>query len=256
MALHRNPADRFDANLRIVTRAGITPPPEIASLRQRLDDFRQQAFSTGALDQAVNAIVHGTGTDTAMLWAAACAESTITDAAKNEVLNTVRLRVNTAIRAAYAPEAIPNYLTVATKFDRAAQEFTAAAAVCDPTESAAAVVAASEKIRKAWQATATHADELSKLLPVLRAAAELAGLCGSDPDDAIDLAVDPNGLDRDTVLAAWTTDEREALEAKQADNGLPFTRPAPTHTRGGRWTALHQAGAVIRALPVNEPALT
>lgn len=252
MPLHRNPAERFDANLRIVTRAGIEPPPEIAALRERLEDFRQSAFTSSALDRVVDAVVGGTDEPMPVLWSAACAEFTITDPRKNDLLNLVRLRVNTAIREKYAPVAIANYELIAARFNEAAQGFSAAAAVCDPTTSADIVVAAPDKMRKAWQASATHADELSTLLPVLKAAAELAGICGADEDDAIRLAVDGTGIDRDVLIDAWLTERRESLEATKHRNNDPFTRQTPTQTRGGRWTALLTAGAIIRALPVSE----
>lgn len=252
MPLHRNPADRFDANLRIITRAGIEPPADIAALRERLDTFRRAAFTTAALDRVVDGIVTGTDTDLPVAWAAACAEFAITDSKKNELVNAVRSRVNAAIRDRYAAVAEVNYRTVADRFNTAAEAFTSAAAVCDPNQPAEAVVAASDRIRKAWQASADHAAELTKVLPVLKAAAELAGICGPDPDAAIDLAVDANGLSRDQITHAWDTPDREAAEARSHASGLPFTTPPPTSTRGGRWTALHAAGAVIRAVPISE----
>mgnify|MGYP001002313664 CR=1 FL=1 len=253
MGLHRNFADRFDGNLRIVSRfGGIDLPEEIAALRQRLDDFRLRAFNQGALNAVVDGIITGDTDNISVAWAAACAEFALPDPGKSDLVDQVREKVNAAIRDAYRAVSVKNYLTIAALFDDHAQGFHSAAEVCDPTLDAEVVVAATEKVRKAWQASAAHAAELNRIVPVLRAAAELAGICGADPDDALDLCVDGNGIDRDQLLDAWRTEERESAAAHYAASGHPFTTPPPTHTRCGRWSALRAAGAIIRAA---QPAL-
>ena len=80
----------------------------------------------------------------------------------------------------------------------------------------------------------------------------VTNLVGSDPDAVVVLAVDGGGFSHNQLVDDWHTDDREALAAMNANDG--FTRPALTHTRCGRWAALLRAGAVIRALPVTEPA--
>jgi hypothetical protein len=200
----------------------------------------------------VDSVVHGDGADVAVLWGAACAEFAMPGQTKNDMLDLVRQRVNSAIRERYAAVAVNNFQTIGARFDDAAKGFTAAASAVDPTTPAEIVVAGSDKIRQAWQASATHAAELSKLLPVLKAAAELAGLCGPDHDDALDLCVDGTGIEREQLLDAWRTEEAEALAARQHANS-PFSRATPTFTRGGRWTALVTVGgAIIRA---RQPAM-
>lgn len=254
MALTRRPDERFRINLRILAGAGINPPPEVAALRQRLEDFQRQAHDTAVVDQLTAHLIDGTDADVAALWAAACAEHGTPGPAKQELMLAIREKVNRAARDAYTPVAATNYGIAAERFNDAAQAFTDAATICDPNTPADQVVAASEKIRKAWSAGATRAAELDKLLPVLRAAAELAGLVGADPDDVVDLAVDANGLPREQVLAAWTIEDREAVAQRQANDG--FSRAPVTHTRCGRWAALLAAGATLRAQPANQPALT
>ena len=253
MALTRRPDERFRINLRILAGAGINPPAAVEALRQRLEDFQRQAHDTAVVDQLTAHLIDGTDADVAALWAAACAEHGTPGPAKQELMLAIRERVNRAARDAYTSVAATNYGIAAERFNDAAQAFTDAATI-DPNTPADQVVAASEKIRKAWSACATHAAELDKALPVMRAAAELAGICGSDPDDALDLAVDANGLPREQILAAWTIEDREAVAQRQANDG--FSRAPVTHTRCGRWAALLAAGATLRAQPANQPALT
>lgn len=257
MALTREPDARFAVNLRIVTRAGIEPPPAIAELRERLDDFQRQAFISRVRDRVVDGIINNNpADDVPLLFAAACAETHIPDEVKNELMLAVREKVNAACRAAYADVAVQNYQEIARRFDDAAQAFVTAAEVCDPRCAAEDVVGASEKVRRAYVQTGACAAELTQLMPVLRAAAELAGIISADPDDIITLTVDPGDLSRETLVNAWDIAEREARIESQRASG--YTTPEPTHTRGGRWTALwalYPAGCRIRALPINEQSL-
>lgn len=211
---------------------------------------KHKAQSTRVVDQVVAAIVKGTTDDASQLWAVACAEFATPDVLKNELQLSVRERVNAAARDAYSKVAADNFRSIAARFDEAAGAFLDAATICDPRTDAADVVTVSEKVRKAWQATATHSRELTELLPVLRAAAELAGFCGPDPDDVVDIAVDAKGLTRTQLMDAWPVEDRESIQARQANDG--FTRSRVSITRCGRWAALIAAGAVIRA---QRPAL-
>lgn len=242
MALSRRPGERFTANLRILTTAGISPPKEISEVRERFEAFRRSVFEHGALEQVIATLTAGKDVDP-LMWAAAVADVSTNDQAKNDALDRVRASVTKHLADLYRPVALSNYRAVASKFDAAAKHFVTAVSVVDPNTDAALVVSMSDTERKAWQQAELHAAELDRILPALRAAAELAGHNLTD----IELTVDPGDLDSKTIEDCWDISAAESHNANMLRQGFTVT---VTNTRCGRWSALHTAGAAIRALPL------
>jgi hypothetical protein len=133
------------------------------------------------------------------------------------------------LRSAYASVAATNYATVAAAWQATADELTAAVQKVKPSAPVGDVLRAPAAVRTAWEVAPALADDLSRLAPILRTAARLAGVEVNDPslraDDAIlSLTVDPGTLHRRRVWEAWDT---------------------TTH-RAGRWGALLELGAALR----------
>jgi hypothetical protein len=76
----------------------------------------------------------------------------------------------------YSEVADTNYGKVAAVFDATANDFTAATKRCDPETDGDAIVGRPDSVRTAWLDAAKHAAELDRMVPVLRAAAELCGV--------------------------------------------------------------------------------
>jgi hypothetical protein len=127
--------------------------------------------------------------------------------------------------AAYSEVAASNYGKVGKEFDAVATAFTAAAKQCDPEADADAIVEQPDSVRQGWLDSTVHAAELDRLVPVLRAAAELCGVSSADDTWLLPLVCDPSGCDRRRVWEAWKADA----------------------ARCGRWGALAGLGARIRA---------
>lgn len=120
------------------------------------------------------------------------------------------------------------YAQVAELFNKAATDFTAAAQLADPETDPTEMVTQPDKSRKAWHNSESHANQLSRLIDPLAAAAALAGVDGTDSDTTrLPLCVNVEGDHRRQLWTAWV--RRDG--------------------RCNRWSALHQLGATIRALP-------
>lgn len=200
---------------------GITPPPEWAALRDR---FATELVESMA-DRYTSAIVNGDDADLAALRAGALAEASATSQANAQVHNGVKAAVTRRLRDLYAPHAQTNYEVVADLFDAAADRLSKAAAVIDPDADPAAVVNADTKTRQAWTDSFLAATELDRLVPMLQAAAELAGVSTSRREALLPLLADHNGQHRRQVWEAFDH----------------------TAGRGGRWAALLKVGALVRA---------
>lgn len=208
--------------------AGITPPPEWEALRQRITatpaDTMLARFTAAVLDGNPDA-------DLAALQAGALAETLATPQQQAIVNNAVRAAAVRRLRDLYAPHAAPNYDKVADAFDAAATKLAKAVAVIDPNTDPATVISADAKTRSAWADAELAATDLARLVPILQAAAELAGVSTETREKLLALTVDATGLHR-----------RRVWEAFDQDRG-----------RGGRWAALLAAGATIRAhRPITE----
>ena len=205
------------------------PPPDWVAVRDRWDQFMELA-AVPIRDRLVSAIVGGDG-DIPMLRALACSEAGA--GSRADVIVEVRGRVYPELIRLYAEAAADNYALVGKQFDSVAAKFTTAAGKCgDHEASSEDVVGQPNTVRDAWLDAAKHAAELDRLVPVLRAAAELAGISTADDTVLLPLLVDPGDAHR-----------RRVWEAFKADG-----------VRTGRWGALAGLGVRIRACELLELA--
>lgn len=208
---------------------GIAPPAAWTALRDRFAAFL--ATDKPMTARLVAAVVDpNSSADIPALRAAALAEEVANNMTEGAVNAVVRAAVHERLRALYEPAAAKNYKTVASQFDDAAKSFTKAANTVDPETGSDAIVHTDDRTRQSWFAAAVAAQQLDELVPVLAAAAELAGAPagtshrGPDADPLVlALTTDPDKLHRRRVWEAWAA--------------------AGTC---GRWSALHRLGATIR----------
>jgi hypothetical protein len=251
VSLSRDPQIGFETRLRHVAGAGISLPPEIEQLRERLKAFQRASDGNPMRDRLAAAIVtDDPEADRELLWACALAEASASPPLIADLRDFVRLRINRRIREVYSDIAGPTYVAIGAQFDKAAATLTNAATLVDTEAPAEAVVDANDKQRRAWKDAATAAAELGRLLLPLKAAAVLAGICDDDADNDLPLCIDPGELHRREVWSAWETEQREAKAERTAANSLPFTTNQPAaRSRTGRWGALIRLGATVRACP-------
>jgi hypothetical protein len=206
--------------------AAIAEPPKAwTALRKRWDlftDFHARPIQ----EQLVAAVVEGDG-DLAMLRAFAAAEAA---SSRGDVVIAVRGETYSRLIELYSEVADTNYAKVGKEFDATATEFTAAAKQCDPEAAGDAIVGQPHPVRTAWLDVAKHAAELDRMVPVLCAAAELAGISTTGDTMLLPLLIDPTGWHRRRTWEAWKA----------------------TGERTGHWGALVALGARIRACPLDE----
>jgi hypothetical protein len=124
-----------------------------------------------------------------------------------------------------------NYGKVAAAFNAVSDKFSADAGRCNPEADGVDIVRESDDVRASWLNVAVTAVELDKLVPILQAAAQLAGVTATVHRDlggadaiSLPLVCDPGELHRRRVWEAWGA-----------------------KGRCGRWSALVALGARIRA---------
>jgi hypothetical protein len=211
--------------------AGISPPPEWDSLRERLTDY--QRLPLKAADRLVAAVVAPTkGADVTELHALALAE-TASPPQQAEVDNQVTAAVEHRLLEIYSKVAQANYKKAAASFDAIAKNLARAVSTVDP-ETPAAVMArvdTPDEHRRAWSDAETAAHQLTALVELLIAAAELAGTTIDLVEGVPALCVDFGSLHRRRAWEAWETGN---------------------DTRTQRWGAVTKLGATIRACPLDE----
>ncbi|OBG51837.1 hypothetical protein A5704_00915 [Mycobacterium sp. E735] len=219
-------SDRFDEHLhdvKTLAAEGIPAPKEWVALYERYTSY--QAMQLPACDRLIAAIIAPSkGDDVTALHGLALAE-TASPQTQAQVDNRVAAAVERRLRELYRPSARTNYEQAAARFNSVASDFATAAAVTDVEVPAADVVNASDDQRSAWTAAEQHAIKLDTLVPVLAAAAELAGVGVNGDTALLPLCCDPADKHRRRVWEAWIH-----------EGG-----------RCRRWSALHRLGVVIRA---------
>lgn len=247
-ALTRDPQKAFENRIRLVTAAGVDLPADIVALQQRLKDCYTRT-GTPMRDRLTAALIaDDPAADYPLLWAAAMAEHTHTSGDRSELLGAVRATINREIRARYSVHAADHYRLIAAGFDAAAAALTEAVAAVEPELPADIVIGYPPAKQKAWRDAAAQAAELTRLAPALHAAATLAGICDDDPDNALPLCANVDGLHRRRVWEAWNLEKTLAVEQRRAATNARFTSATiPANSRTGRWGALIALGARIRA---------
>jgi hypothetical protein len=171
-------------------------------------------------ERLIEAVVNG-GDDVPMLRALAYAEAS---GERVDVVVEVRSAVYPRLVQFYSEVAATNYAKVGEEFDAVASEFSAAAGLCDPEADSDSIVGQPDPVRSGWLDAAKYAATLDKLVPILQAAAELAGVHTGDDTWLLLLLIDTAGLHRRRVWEAWKADGE----------------------RCGHWSALAALGARIR----------
>jgi hypothetical protein len=216
------PVSDLTNEIAAVIAAGGSVTAEYERLAQRWEDYISTERS--AADQLAAAF---TGTEplerVQELTGLALAELA-TPQERATVRNTLDAALYPVLKNEYAKTAAANYETLREQFNAKAAAFTKAAAAADPDAAAESLITADAKTRTAWLDAAVLAQELASLVPVLAAAAKLAGARVLNNDDHLPLTINPGNLHRRRVWEAW------------AATG-----------RGGRWAALTKLGATIHA---------
>lgn len=221
--MYGNPFRDHVTAVRTLDAAGIPAPKAWTELHTRFT-----ADTPSALDRYCDAVVTGDRkADLTVLRALALGETAAAPTHRATVDNALRAHVLRALRALYRPAQFENYTVAATLFDGAATAFTAAAGRIDPEAAAEELITAPEPQRQAWTAALLAAHNLDATLPVLAAAADLAGVPIRTPEATIALTVDATGVHRRRLWESWDS----------------------VGHRCGRWSALLAAGATLRALP-------
>lgn len=224
MNLYSNHFHNHVDAIRRLADAGITPPAEWQKLANRWSAFREHSGDT-ARAKLTNAIVEGSKADIDVLYALAIAETLSNPTAKAAVRNGIEAAVLRRMRDLYAPHAEANYTQVADLFDSAATKLTDAAELVDVEAAADTIVTASDQVRTAWSDALLAARELDAAVPLLVAAASLAGQNVTGAEALLSLTFNPGAAKRRLV---W--------QAHDAEPG-----------RCGRWSAMLAAGCTIRA---------
>jgi hypothetical protein len=131
-------------------------------------------------------------------------------------------------------------------FNAVADQFTRAAATIDPeTTTMSELATAGDKQRKAWADAEVTAHQLSALVPVLRAAAQLTGLRVDTTEAEIALTVDTTGLHVRRLWECLSHEGRTArwgplvslgatIRAHTLDDFEPYRQPKPMGTKEPR----------------------
>jgi hypothetical protein len=222
--------DKFTTHLRRVETlgaAGIPAPKEWLALRERYDAYRH--LEMPACDRLIDVILAPSKTSDMTTWhALAISEQIGQDmpGIQARVDNRVAAAVEARLLELYRPHAQRNYHSAQTRFNEAAQVFTAAAHTVDIQAEPVDMVTAEHEQREAWVAAEALAAKLDAAVPTLSVAAELAGARVDDETGSLlAMCVDTADQSRRALWAAW--------EAKDG--------------RCGRWAALVATGATLRA---------
>jgi hypothetical protein len=231
--MYPNTVDPFTDHLdlvRAVTDAGIPPPQQWTETLARFDAFTALQFPIR--QRLADAITNGGTDDVALLKAAAAGEEI--GAAGNQTTAYVENQVLRRLREIYADVAADNYTAIAAQFDKAATKFTELAATCDVEGDAASMLAAPDKVRKAFLDAESFANQINRLLPALAASATLArgvDVFLGNQLIMLPLCVNVDGHKRRDIWTAWD------------------------HTTGrtARWGALVRIGVPIQARALDQP---
>jgi len=209
----------------VLADAGVPPPARWTELNEQLstyldlDDLAAQRLAAAVITPHKN-------TDLTALRAHALAEQSAPPERAAQVLKLVVFAVLDAMLDVYTPVAQENYRHIADRFNCAAERFVHAANTVDAESDPRDMVVADDAQRQAWLDAEILAAELDQLVPVLVAAAELAGVhITNNAGPMIAATVATEGMHRRKIWQAWQ------------------------HTGGrtSRWGALNKLGALIRA---------
>ena len=235
---------------------GGTVPAAYRKAENRWDAWLE-ASNASPMTALTNAYADGAdGEALATLRAAALLAETATAPQLAAVRNSVAPAAYSALRAAYAPQAVKNYAKLAEQYNSAAAEFVRLADIIDPETDAKNLVSADEDTRRAWLEQELIAGKLDALAPILADAALLAGTNTNGKPAMIGLLTDPKSAHRRRVWEAWNSNGRCGkwsalialsvdLRAANLDEHTPYREPRPLETQ-------HIRGAIgVRSVTID-----
>jgi hypothetical protein len=244
-----DPRGEFDTRITTLTGHGIQMPDEYNAVARRVDDFLAMTQTTPVRDKLVGIVCDGErdkNTGMASVYAAAVAEGLDAGMAtpvRRAVLDAAHNRL-VQIAAAAAPDI---YAQLSAEWNDLAAEFTEHAKTTDLEATADDAHQLPEDARQAWIRGEQTAHQLERLLPVLQAAGELAGLPLNDeagiPDEAALFALACRIDDSTHRRRAWEAWQHRGrcnrwaalaalggitIKAANPDTFTPYPRPRPT----------------------------
>jgi hypothetical protein len=214
-------------NVERLIAAGYPAPPEWVALATRFHsrDLNQESCA----GRYVTAIVKGTKADLPALKALALAEIAATPQETAQLSNLLAATVGDELVRLYAPHAEKQYQAVSGDWSEAGQRLLDLSAVIDPETPGDAVVSQSDTIRQAWSESMFAASRLEELMPVMIAAAQLAGAEADRPESIAPLLVSTQAVHRRRFWEAWNTTGRCGRWAKMLEVGAVITaHPSPS----------------------------
>lgn len=229
----------FDYDLRTVLEHGGSIPDELQRVKDRAAEYPK--FGEHFTERLADAVASDATDDEILhLQNLALIEQAATPVDKASIANAIKAAADRAIEAQYADVAVENWDAIAERFNAAADAFTKAHHITPATTDPAALVTASERVRKAWAEGQTQRTTLDVLGNALISAARLAG----NHDAAgsawtIGATVNAEGLHRRRVWEAWEQDSRwtallelgATIHAPELDELTRYREPAPVEIR-------------------------
>lgn len=211
-------------DIRLIQDAGGTFTDEYHRIAER-----KATFDPGdpiAQERFIEAALGDDHDDEVILWRSLALAETV---ANQTHYATIRNALTTAADKVRAIEikktADDNYELIRSRFNDEATAFSKAHEIIPADTDPALLALAPEKTRKAWVEGQTRIGTLNQLIPLLLAAARLAGK-NVDNTHALGFTISAEGLHRRRVWEAWESDNR--------------------------WTALITLGATIQAPSLND----
>lgn len=211
-------------DIRLIEEAGGTFSDEYHHIVERKATFDRL---TGiAQERFIEAALGNEDDDEVILWRSLALAEAVANPTHHATIRNALTDAADKIRAVELEKtAQANYDLIRARFNEAATAFGKAHEVIPADTDPALLALAPEKTRKAWVEGQTRTGTLNQLIPLLLAAARIAGT-NVDNKHALGLTVSAEGLHRRRVWEAWESENR--------------------------WTALIDLGATIQAPSLNE----
>ena len=165
----------------IIRATGVDLPARWVEVEGHLGAFAELR-STATQRFAEQIVNPSKGVDVLALRAQALAEATATFGAQAEVQGAVVAEVEREMLAAWKPEAMNVYRAVAAIYNKAADEFTAAAKACNPEASAEHMIDYPDQ-QQHWKVAEVQAARLTQIVPALISSAQLTETVRLDSAD-------------------------------------------------------------------------
>ncbi|MES5380386.1 hypothetical protein ABVN64_12425 [Mycolicibacterium conceptionense] len=219
---------RHSGAVSLLEKHGVPAPAEYVALRERIDAYT--AITRPLTDKLVAAVLSGDDADQyAELRAAAIAEQV-----RSDVDETVVTAGRRRLREIYDGVARDAYKAIAARWNAAAEEFTTAVGVVDPTSTADVVIELPAASQKAWRRGKELSAQLDELAILLQTSAMLTGIENAENKEHL------------AVSDRWKDGMKSMLIGLCADPGELHRRQVWQEWDRG-WAATVQLGVTLRA---------